>query len=90
MTAATINAALAAHIRHRVKASGIKARVRVAPGGGSLQVVAPAYGALFAEAQQREIRLIAKCNGLAWVRGVEIDIEQMTNPSEFNFYPATA
>ena len=88
MNAATINASLATHIRHRVKAAGVKARVRIAPGGGSLQVVAPAYGVLFADADQREIRLIAKCNGLAWVRGVEIDIEQMTNPSEFHFYPA--
>lgn len=75
-----------AHIRNRVKHAGIKARVRVAPGGGSIQVFAPAYGVEFSEAEQREIRLIAKCNRLTWVRGMEIDIEQMTNPAEFSFY----
>ena len=90
MRAATINAALAAHIRHRVKTAGVKARVRISPGGGSLQVVAPAYDAPFTNDEQREIRLIAKCNGLSWVRGVEIDIEQMTNPSEFHFYAAVS
>ena len=85
---ASIDAKLAAHIRRRVKAAGIAARVRIAPGGGVLQVIAPAYDVEFAPAEQREIRLIAKCNGLAWVRGLEIDIEQMTGPRSFNFYPA--
>ena len=40
----------------------------------------------FSEADQREIRHIAKCNGLTWVRGLEIDVEQMTNPQSFHFY----
>ena len=84
----TIDATFAAHIRRRVKAAGIAARVRIAPGGGVLQVIAPAYDVEFAPAEQREIRLIAKCNGLALVRGLEIDIEQMTDPRSFNFYPA--
>ena len=78
----------AAHIRGRIRHAGIKARVRVAPGGGVVQVVAPTADAVFSDAAQREIRLIAKCNRLTWVRGMEIDIEQMTNPSVFSFYPS--
>lgn len=77
-----------AHIRNRIKAAGIKARVRLAPGGGSMQVFAPAYGLVFSEEEQRQIRLIAKCNRLTLVRGMEIDIEQMTNPETFSFYGA--
>lgn len=76
----------AAHIRSRIKHAGISARVRVAPGGGSVQVIAPTAEAVFSETEQREIRLIAKCNRLTWARGMVIDIDQMTNPSEFNFH----
>jgi hypothetical protein len=76
----------AAHIRSRIKHAGIKARVRVAPGGGSIQVNAPSYEAVFSDEEQRKIRLIAKVNGFTWVRGMEIVLEQMTNPSNFNFY----
>jgi hypothetical protein len=82
------NTQAAAHIRHRVKVAGIKARVRVAPGGGSVQVLATSPEAVFDDAEQREIRLIAKVNGFTWVRGLEIDIDQMTNPHSFNFYRA--
>lgn len=76
----------AAHIRSRIKHAGIKARVRVAPGGGVVQVIAPTAEARFSDDDQRTIRFIAKCNRMTWVRGLEIDIEQMTNPAEFNFY----
>lgn len=76
----------AAHIRNRIKHAGIKARVRVAPGGGMVQVNAPAFDVVFDAAAQREIRLIAKVNGFTWARGMVIDIDQMTNPSEFNFH----
>ena len=78
----------AAHIRSRIKHAGIKARVRVAPGGGSIQVNAPTHETVFSNEDQREIRLIAKVNGFTWVRGMEIVLEQMTNPSTFNFYKA--
>ena len=78
----------AAHIRKRIKHAGIKARVRVAPGGGVVQVIAPAFSVVFSEEAQREIRLIAKCNGFTWARGLEINIDQMTNPAEFSFYAA--
>lgn len=82
------NAESAKHIRGRIKQRGIKARVRIAPGGGCIQVFSVEYGVQFTEEEQREIRLIGKLNGFTWVRGMPIDIEQMTNPFEFNFYPA--
>ena len=90
MTTVQITAAFTKHIRGRIKAAGIKAKVCIAPGGGVLQVNTPVYGVDFSEDAQRQIRLIAKCNGLSWVQGMEIDIEQMTNPNNFNFYPLPA
>jgi hypothetical protein len=75
-----------AHIRSRIKHAGIKARVRIAPGGGALQVVAPAADAKFSADEQRQIQLIAKCNGFTFVRGLEIDLERTTNPHCFSFY----
>ena len=80
--------AQAAHIRSRIKAAGIKARVRVAPGGGQVQVFGVTADSQFSSDEQRQIRLIAKCNRFTWARGIEIDIEQMTNPAEFNFHPS--
>ena len=79
---------MTAHIRNRIKVAGIKARVRMQDCCGSkvLQVNAPAYGVEFTNEQQQTIRHIAKCNGLTWVRGAEIDVERMTNPHDFNFY----
>ena len=79
---------LAAHIRSRIKAAGIKARVCVAQGGGFVQVFAPACDVTFTEDEQREIRIIGKVNGCTWVQGMEICIEQMTNPYDFRFYKA--
>lgn len=76
----------AAHIRRRIKHSGIKANVRVAPGGGAIQVYTHSFDIVFTEDQQREIRSIAKINGFTWVRGMEIIVDQMTNPQQFNFY----
>jgi hypothetical protein len=79
---------MTAHIRGRVKQAGIKARVRMAPGGGPIQVFAIAYGVEFTEEEQRTIRIIAKTNRLTLVRGSEIIIDQMTNPDDFHFYMA--
>lgn len=77
---------MAKHIRKRIKAAGIKARVRKFDDNGCIQVNAPVYGVEFTEDEQREIRHIAKCNRLTLVRGLPIDVEQMTNPEAFNFY----
>lgn len=70
---------MAAHIRKRVKYEGIKARVRVAPGGGFIQVFPVTYDAVFSEADQRTIRHIAQCNRLTKPRGEPIDLERMTD-----------
>lgn len=77
------------HIRNRIKAAGIKARCKMQDGCSGNRVIyvfAPAYGVEFSEADQRTVRLIAKTNRLTWVQGMEINLEQMTNPNEFHFY----
>lgn len=77
---------MTAHIRRRIKAAGIKARVRKFDDSRTIQVNAPAFGVEFTEDEQREIRHIAVCNRLTWVRGLPIVVEQMTNPSAFDFH----
>jgi len=78
---------MTSHIRTRVAASGIKARVMMRNycGVRGIAVVTPAYEIQFTESEQREIRLIAKVNGLTRARGMEIDIELMTDPTQVNF-----
>lgn len=80
---------MTAHIRRRIKAYGIKANVRMQDccgGAKVIQVNTPEYGLEFTEEQQRSIRHIASVNRLTWVKGLPIDVEQMTNPFDFNFY----
>ena len=79
---------MTAHIRNRIKQSGIKANVRMQDSCGDkvIQVNIIEYGLEFTNEEQREIRHIAKCNKLTWVRQMEIDTEQMTNPFDFNFH----
>lgn len=78
---------MTSHIRKRVAASGIKARVMMRKycGVRGISVVVPAYEIQFTESEQRKIRLIAKVNGLTRARGMEIDIERMTDPAQVNF-----
>lgn len=79
---------MTAHIRKRIKVAGIKANVRMQNSCGSkiIQVNTIEYGVEFSDEDQRTIRQIAKTNRLTWVRGLDIDVNQMTNPYEFNFY----
>ena len=79
---------LTAHLRKRIKIAGIKARVDMMETCGckAIRVFVTAPELEFNESEQREIRHIAKCNGLSWVRGMEIDVDQMTNPQSFHFY----
>ena len=77
---------MTAHIRKRIKHEGIKARVRIAPGGGCIQVFVPFYGMGFSEDEQRKIKHIAICNKLTWVRQLPIIMDQITNPYDFKFY----
>lgn len=78
---------MTAHIRKRIKVAGIKARVRLyeACGARWIQVNVPEYDVDFTEEEQRTIRQIAVTNRLTWARGMEIDVEQMTNPKTFDF-----
>lgn len=83
---------LTAHIRNRIKVAGIKARVCMQESCGNKVIVVygTAYEINFTEEEQRTIRLIAKTNRLTWVRGMEIDIERMTDPKCFKFYADSA
>lgn len=80
--------ALTAHIRHRIAVAGIKARVRMSPAGGAIQVFPVSHSAQFDEAAQRAIRHIAACNHMTLVQGMPIDVERMTDPHGMEFYPA--
>lgn len=76
------------HIRTCIKRHNIKALIRMQTicGDKIIQVNATEYGKEFTEQEQRDIREIATHNNLTWVKGLEIDTEQMTNPFDFNFY----
>ena len=80
---------MTAHLRNRIKVAGVKARVRFWP-DGQIQVFAPAYGVEFSEDEQRAVRHIAVCNRLTLIRAQPINVEQMTNPTEFSFYLGAA
>lgn len=77
---------MAAKLRASLKSAGIKAKVRVAPGGGSVQVNQPAYGVDFSNADQVKIRQAAVSLGFVGVRNTKIDVERNTNPATFSFY----
>ncbi|QYN17495.1 hypothetical protein [Amycolatopsis sp. DSM 110486] len=80
---------MAKHFRGRLKHHKIKAHCRVMFGGtldGAIRITAPAYEVTFTEDEQRTIRTIAKVNGMTWVRGMPIDVEQMTDPQEMFFF----
>lgn len=77
------------HIRNRIKRAGVKANVRMQKGLGNdriIQINTIEYGLEFTQEEQRTIRQIAKTNRLTHVMGVEIVVEQDTNPFDFNFY----
>ena len=77
---------IAANLRESIKAAGIRARVRVAPGGGSVQVNAPEYGITFSGEDQAAVRSLAVSLGCTLVRGMPIDVARDTNPNGFEFY----
>jgi hypothetical protein len=82
---------MAAHLRKRIRQSGISARVKMNESCGYkyITVVVPCYGEEFTESEQREIRHIAKCNKLTRVRGSEINVDRMTDPIQMDFYMPT-
>ena len=74
------------HFRNRLKINGVKARVRMLNTCGDkvIQVNATEYGKEFTEDEQRIVRQTAVNNGFTLVNGLPIDVEQMTNPYDFN------
>lgn len=78
-----------AHIRGRIKQAGIKARCKGIVSCGSEVIVISSMHpteVAFTEDEQRVLRRLAKVNGLTWVRGMEIDVERMTDPHEMRCY----
>lgn len=66
---------MTAHIRKRLKAEGIKARVRMCKACGvrSIQVIVPSYESRFTADEIEMIAFICKVNGLTGARRSEID-----------------
>ncbi len=78
---------MTSHLRYRIKVAGIEARVRMCDDcqQAIVYVIPAAAEIAFTEAEQREIRHIAKCNKLTGARGSEIDVERMTDPYGMRF-----
>jgi hypothetical protein len=60
--------------------------VRVAPGGGQVQVIAPSYAEPFTDEQKRTINQMAIDLGYTGVRDTPINVEG-GDPHQLNFYP---
>lgn len=81
---------MTAHIRKRMKAMKIPARVRMTDicGVEGIQVFVKKYGDKWTDAQRREIAICAKANRLTEARGSEIDpdlAEKLTGKDLFEF-----
>jgi hypothetical protein len=78
---------MTAHIRNRIKVAAIKAHVSKYDSCGCkfIRVSVPSPEVNFTPTEQYRIKFIAKTNGLAMARGLEITIENATNPQEFHF-----
>jgi hypothetical protein len=75
------------HLRNRLKVAGIKARVAMCDSCGQpiIKVHPVSAEARFSDDEQRTIRHIAECNKLTRARGMEIDVERMTDPFGMRF-----
>ena len=77
-----------AHIRKLLKLRGIRARVRMCPTGGSIQVITPEYGVKFSSEEIWTIARIAKDNGLTKAQRTPICIDletQLTEANQFSY-----
>lgn len=82
---------LTAHIRNRIKKSGISARVCMSPARNypCIQVKTPKFDGQFTADEIETICIIAKVNGLTFVQGMEIDpifCRQLTGKWIWEFY----
>jgi len=84
------NKEMTAHIRSRIKAAGIKARVigRHICGENRITIATQSYDARFNSKELRDIAVIASANRLTMVMGVAINlntIDKLTGANEFVF-----
>ena len=84
---------MAAHIRKRIKASGIKAKCRMQTGlsgsGGVIQVITPTFESRFTSDEIHTFCTIAKVNGLTHVMSAEIDPDhesRLTGKQQWDFH----
>ena len=64
---------ITAHIRNRIKAAGIKARVSMTPGSGvSIRIDVPKYGMTFSNDETLKIYHIAEVNKLTGAQSSDI------------------
>ena len=77
----------AAHIRGKLKAQKIPARVRIYTACGTkyIQINGIKYDSEWTSAQSMAIRVCAQANGLKGARGSEIDMHPSLNPPSFDF-----
>jgi hypothetical protein len=77
----------AAHIRGKLKAQKIPARVRIYTACGTkyIQISGVKYDSEWTEKESVSIRLCAKANGLKGAQGSEINMNPILNPPSFNF-----
>jgi hypothetical protein len=73
-------AAMAKHIRGRLRAAGVKARCRCyqSCGVSRIQINTPTFDYCFSDEEQQQILLIADVNKLTLTRGGQIDLSQRT------------
>lgn len=79
----------AAVIRGAVKAAGFHAKVRVAPGGGAVQVITPSYDARFTGDEIAAFCSAAISLGMTFVRQLPISIDherQLIGRHQWEFY----
>jgi len=76
----------ASNFRTLLKQKQIRVRVRVAPGGGQVQVIAPSYAEPFTDEQKKIINQIAIDLGYTGVRGQPIRVAG-GDPHQLNFWP---
>ena len=84
---------MTAHIRHRIKVAGIKARVKIGPGIGKyIYVSAPSYEVIFTPDEIETINIIAQVNKLTKCQGYTIDPQferQLIGKTDWAFYLPT-
>lgn len=75
------------HMRAKLKAFGVKARVRMMD--GAIQVITPTFEYSWSHSELLEIAKCAIANRMTFVQGMEIDpsiVKQLTGRNQFDFF----